>query len=136
MDYQFSESIIELKLLADRLAEGIGRNAGIFQVKHQILFVISRNKQTAPKELIERLNIAKSNLALACNALIREGLIEKSKDEDNKKEIFYTITESGLKELKEKYRSIELICETSKKPKLMIAKSQKLLDIVNNIKNS
>lgn len=136
MDQTFSDAVIDLKILADRLAEGVGKNAGIFSLKYQILYLVGRENIISPRELIYRLGIAKSNLALACNTLVREGLLEKSQDEGNKKEIFYNITKKGSADLLEKSKPIELIAETSKNEKLFFTRVRKLGEIVRLIKNS
>ncbi len=133
MKKQFAETILELKLLADRMAEGVGENAGLFSVKYQILFLVSKNRGCSPKELIERLNLAKSNLALACNSLVEEGLLEKRKDDGNKKEVFYYITKNGEKELDERMQPIELIYESAKKPKEVFLKIAKIDEILKSI---
>lgn len=136
MDHLFSDAVIELKILADRLAEGIGKSAGVFSIKYQILHLVGRQNVNSPRELIDRLGIAKSNLALACNNLVDEGSLCKTRDEKNKKEIFYTITKKGMAELAEKCKPIDLIAETSKNEKLLFARVQKLGEIVRLVKNS
>ena len=41
------------------------------------------------------IGLAKSNLAILCNSLVKDGLIQKTKDEFDSRSIFYNITESG-----------------------------------------
>lgn len=135
MENTFAENIIEMKIIADRLVQGIGKNAGIFSVKYQILFLVDKKGVNSPKCLINELGIAKSNLALACNALVKEGFLKKTSDEINKKKIFYEVTDEGRKELYKKNEPIELICEISKNKSLLL-KSKKGVDILREIKNS
>lgn len=103
----FSRNIVELKLIADRMAEGKIDEPGIFSNMHQILYVVNRKESVSPKEIISELNIAKSNLAILAKKMIEDGLIESHKDADNKREIFYTITEKGKTALKEKLDRID-----------------------------
>ena len=107
MKEQFAKDLIYTKILTDRLSEGKAENSGLFTVKYQILYIIKKNGKTSPKLLIKELVLAKSNLALIASDMISQGLIEKGKDEHNKKEIFYIITEKGNEMLTEKMKSIE-----------------------------
>ena len=103
----FSTSIIELKLITDRIAEGIGEDAGIFTNMHQILYILSRNDVVTPREIISEMNIAKSNLAILAKKMILDGLIESHKDKVNKREIYYNITNKGREVLKGKMDLID-----------------------------
>lgn len=118
LDNSFAKSIIELKLLSDRIAEGKGKGAGIFTVKYQLLYLISENGKTSPLELIKELNMAKSNLTLIAKKMISEGLITKKKEVYNKKQIYYTITEKGEKELAIKMKAIENVAQDNSKEML------------------
>lgn len=131
----FAETVLELKILADRLSDGVGVNAGKFAIKHQILYLIYKNKGSTTKFLMDNLNIAKSNLALICNAMIREGFIEKQKI-NNQKEIFYYITVKGEDELAEKLKPIELIFESDKRPRELLSKVTKVHESIKSLKNS
>ena len=51
--------------------------------------------------LIDSLCLAKSNVAILCNQLLKENMIEKTKDEFDNRGIFYSITEKGRKYLDE-----------------------------------
>jgi len=106
METNFAKSIIELKLASDRIAEGVGAGAGVFTVKYQILYLIASKGKTSPQELIYELKMAKSNLALITKKMIKEGLIVSSKEEGNRKQIYYSITEQGNSFLKVKMDAI------------------------------
>lgn len=106
METNFAKSIIELKLASDRIAEGTGTGAGVFTVKYQILYLIASKGKTSPQELIYELKMAKSNLALITKKMIKEGLIVSSKEEGNRKQIYYSITEKGDSFLKVKMDAI------------------------------
>lgn len=110
----FAKSIVELKLASDRLAEGKGAGAGGFTVKYQLLYLIASFGKTSPQELIYELNMAKSNLALMAKKMIDEGLIVSFKDGDNRKQIYYSITDKGLKELTQKMQAIDNMYSSDK----------------------
>ena len=128
----FAKSIIELKLVSDRIAEGTGFGAGVFTVKYQILYLISAKGQTSPQDLILELNMAKSNLALIAKKMISEGLIVRTKEVGNKKQIYYIITEKGQKELDIKMRAIENLCSDDSKE--MLKHLSKTVESLKNVK--
>lgn len=107
----FSRSIVELKLISDRIAEGKGEQASIFSNTYQILYILNRKETVTPKELIAELNIAKSNLAILAKKMIKDGQIESHKDKLNKREIYYNITSVGKEMLQEKLDNIDTVCE-------------------------
>ena len=78
-----------------------------FDIKLKVLHIIKNTEKTTPNDIIDKLGMARSNLAIMCNKLTKEGLITKHKDLLNKKEIFYTITPSGLEMLEEAYNKAE-----------------------------
>ncbi len=105
----FSKSVVELKLIADRIAEGKGEEAGIFSNMHQILYILDKKETVTPRELIMELNIAKSNLAILAKKMIKDGYIESHKDKINKREIFYNITDLGREILQKKLDNIDTV---------------------------
>lgn len=76
-------------------------------IKDKILIFLYE-KPLSPFELIKMLSVAKTNLALVCQSLIKEDLIKKQKDEIDKRNIVYLITEKG------KLKAGELLKEVSK----------------------
>lgn len=106
----FSKNIVEIKLIADRIAEGKGEDSGIFSNMHQILYILDKKETVTPRELIMELNIAKSNLAILAKKMIKDGYIESHKDKINKREIFYNITELGREVLIKKLNNIDTVC--------------------------
>lgn len=128
----FAKSIIELKLVSDRIAEGKGHGAGIFTAKYQLLYLIASNNQISPQELIYELNMAKSNLALMAKKMISEGLIISSKEPGNNKQIYYSITEKGKKELSTKMEAIENVYQD--KSVEMLKHLTKTVESLKNVK--
>ena len=78
-----------------------------FDIKLKVLHIIKNSERTTPNDIIDKLGMARSNLAIMCNKLTKDGLISKHKDLINKKEIFYTITPSGLGLLEDAYNKAE-----------------------------
>lgn len=129
----FSRNIVELKLISDRIAEGKGEGAGIFSNTYQILYILDRKEKVTPKELIAELNIAKSNLAILAKKMIKDGQIESHKDKQNKREIFYNITEMGREMLQQKLDNIDTVCEgdTKKVTNIIIRAVEELKKLEN-----
>ena len=98
---QLLTTIINLEYLLE------GQSGEKFDIKHKLLHLISKKEKATPNYLIEILHMARSNLAICCNGLVKQGLIEKNKEPENKKEIFYTITEKGKEELNNKLNKTE-----------------------------
>lgn len=105
MNTYISEEILDLLIGFEYLLES--QSGEKFDIKHKILHLVSKREKTNPNYLVEILNIARSNLAIICNSLIKEGLLAKFKEETNKKEIYYTITSLGQEKLKEKFENTE-----------------------------
>ena len=105
MKNTIAREILDLKIGFDFLLEaGTGEN---FELKHKILYLISKNGKTPPKILIDILGVNKSNLAICCNALVKDGLISKNRELLNKREIYYYITTKGENLLNDKLKNVE-----------------------------
>lgn len=132
MDLTFAKNIIELKLASDRIAEGKGRGAGVFTVRYQILYLIASNEKISPQELIFELKMAKSNLALITKKMIKDGVITSFKEEGNRKQIYYSITKEGKKELKTKMEAINNM--QTNESKEMLLQLMKTVESLKNVK--
>lgn len=132
MDSSFAKSIIELKLASDRIAEGKGKGAGVFTVRYQILYLIASNDKISPQELIYELKMAKSNLALITKKMIKDGVISSFKEEGNRKQIYYSITDQGRKELQTKMDAINNM--QTKESKEMVMHLMKTVESLKNVK--
>lgn len=88
-----TEEILSLLINFEYLLKGAGTDK--FDIKLKVLHLIDKNEHATPNLLIDKLGMARSNLAIMCNKLVKNGLIEKHKESLNKKEIFYTITQEG-----------------------------------------
>ena len=129
----FSRNIVELKLITDRIAEGKGDDAGIFSNTFQVLYLLDKRDNVTPKELINELNIAKSNLAILAKKMIEDGQMESHKDQDNRREIYYNITPYGRELLLGKHNQIEYSCdfETKKVTNILMKAVEELRKLEN-----
>lgn len=132
MDSSFAKSIIELKLASDRISEGKGKGAGVFTVRYQILYLIASKDKISPQELIYELKMAKSNLALITKKMIKDGVISSFKEAGNRKQIYYSITDQGKKELQTKMDAINNM--QTKESKEMLMHLMKTVESLKNVK--
>lgn len=81
----------------ENLCEGfdVSSKSTLISSKFKVLLALSEKPKTSPSMLIDRLGLAKSNLALLCKSMISEGLIKKSKDEFDSRVVFYSLTDQG-----------------------------------------
>ena len=79
----------------------------LLTVKVRTLFLIGEYGEVSPSLLIDKLFIAKSNLALICKQLLTEGLIETSQDLEDKRIIYYNLTSKGKDFLDDKLKAIQ-----------------------------
>lgn len=109
---KLDKQIISLRIMLENLSdfyEVTNSNVKTMPLTMRIkaLFFVSENSACPPSLLIDNLNIAKSNLAILCKGLIEEGLIVSEKDEKDKRNIYYSITQKGKKELENYYNLLE-----------------------------
>lgn len=72
-------------------------NKNVFSIKFKLLLLIKNYGNISPSILVSNLNIAKSNIALFCKTLIKEGLIISKHDEFDRRIIYYCLTPKGEK---------------------------------------
>ena len=96
-----SEEILSLVINFENLLKGAEANR--FDIKIKVLHLINNTEKATPNYLIEKLGMARSNLAIMCNKLHKDGYLIKCKEPLNKKEIFYCLTESGKALLNEHF---------------------------------
>ena len=100
---QNTKNIISLITRLQSLCEGFDETnkSAVITSKVKILIELSKAESVAPNILKHRVGLAKSNITLLCGKMIEEGLILKSKDSFDTREIFYSITDKGKKCLDE-----------------------------------
>lgn len=93
-----SKELIELLSKLNNLVEGFDEfylnKKNSLTIKDKLLIFLYE-KSLSPYELIKKLGLAKSNLALITSSLIKENLIIKKQDNVDKRNIIYFITEKG-----------------------------------------
>ncbi len=105
-----AKNIIKARILTQNACESFSKDTSkkdSLPVNVRILFMIADYGRVSPTLLIDKLYIAKSNLALMCKQLISDGLIESSSDLRDKRIIYYSLTDKGREFLDSKLESIE-----------------------------
>lgn len=106
--YKLAEKIIELRLATRRacMCESAGSsNKNTLSLKTKVLYLIY--KDCSPKEIIEILCIAKTNLAMLTREMAEEGLIVKSRGTLDRREVNYELTEKGKNYLTDRFTAVE-----------------------------
>ena len=91
------KNVLNLVTRLQSLCEGFDdtNKSAIITSRFKILLELSEKQNVSPNVLKINIGLAKSNLAILCNSLVKDGLIQKTKDEFDSRSIFYNITESG-----------------------------------------
>ena len=92
-------------------------NKEIFSVKFKILYYIYYYKQLSPTNLVDFLNMAKSNIALFCKQLLKEQLIVSRTDELDHRIIYYCLTKKGEKYVEKQFDCLNIFIEENYKSK-------------------
>lgn len=103
---KFEEFISKLKITIDHYLNDFGNS-------FKMLFCIGKMGIKSPKNVGEKLNMAKSNVAILAGKLKFLKYIKQTKI--NKKEIEYSVTDLGMKKLDEKLEKIEVDEEEKQK---------------------
>lgn len=104
-----AKNIIELVSKLNGLIEGFDElfaNKRNYLTNKDKIIIFLTEKPLTPAILINKLNIAKTNLALVCKELLNEELIEKTHDLIDKRNISYKLTVKGLKKSNEILKSL------------------------------
>ena len=102
-DKEFAKNVVSLISRLQNLCEGFDETnkSAVITSKVKILLELSKAQSVTPSIIKHNIGLAKSNVAIICNRLIEEGLVLKSKDSLDTREISYSITEAGKKFLEE-----------------------------------
>lgn len=103
---QITELRIVLQDITDSFSVDSANKNAKLTTERRVLFVLNNNQKVKPITLITKLGIAKSNLALLCKSMIDQGLISCTRDENDKRNIYYEITAKGMAELNQYIDSI------------------------------
>lgn len=96
-DLQGIKDIVGLIARLEVLCEGFDdlNKTAVLTSKVKVLLEVSNQNNVSPNKLKTKIGLAKSNLTLLCNSLVKDGLITKDRDEFDNRAIFYNITEKG-----------------------------------------
>lgn len=104
-DIRLQQQLLDLRIKLEELCDGFDKANNSkkcsLTLRTRFLFLLSQEESLSPNYFIKRLGIAKSNLTLLCRGLLKEGVIEKTKNEQDKRGIYYKITEKGQDEVNE-----------------------------------
>lgn len=135
---KLTEQIVELRIMLQSICDGFStenfNKKTSLTMRTKVLFVLSKNKQCPPSILIESLGIAKSNLALLCKSMCEEGVIVADKGNNDKRNIYYSLTAKGERELNEFYvlMSGEVdVALNEREMKMMEKKFDEIIEFLN-----
>ena len=96
-ELQGIKDIVGLIARLEVLCEGFDdlNKTAVLTSKVKVLLEVSNQNNVSPNKLKTKVGLAKSNLTLLCNSLVRDGLITKDRDEFDNRAIFYNITAKG-----------------------------------------
>ncbi|MGN1221819.1 MAG: MarR family winged helix-turn-helix transcriptional regulator [Christensenellales bacterium] len=96
-ELQGIKDIVGLIARLEVLCEGFDdlNKTAVLTSKVKVLLEVSNQNNVSPNKLKTKVGLAKSNLTLLCNSLVKDGLITKNRDEFDNRAIFYNITEKG-----------------------------------------
>lgn len=103
---KLATEVLKLEIFAKNLCDANGSAEGLTQ-KTKVLFLINEYKKVSPSHIKNKLNIAKSNLAVICKQLILEKKIVASQDLNDKRILYYSLTEIGKNFLEEQLMFIQ-----------------------------
>lgn len=96
-DLQGIKDVVGLIARLEVLCEGFDElnKTAVITSKVKVLLEVSNQNNVSPNKLKTKVGLAKSNLTLLCNSLVKDGLITKNRDEFDSRAIYYNITEKG-----------------------------------------
>ena len=97
LDLQGIKEIVGLVSRMQILCEGfddLNKNS-VLTSKVKVLLEVSDKKDVSPNKLKSAVGLAKSNLTLLCNSLIKDDLLTKTRDKFDSRAICYNITQKG-----------------------------------------
>ena len=133
---KLQEQFVELRIMLQSICDGFDaenlNKKSSLTMRTKVLYALSKNERCCPSILIEKLGIAKSNLALLCKTMCEDGVISAVKSDQDKRNIYYSITEKGLVELNEFYNAMaDEIKLTDRETKVMEKKFSEIIDFIN-----
>jgi DNA-binding MarR family transcriptional regulator len=104
-----SDSLIELRILLMTMCDGystqLSNKSTPLTTRIKVLYLLQSN-DASPSELVEKLCIAKGNLANLLKEMINDGVVISYRNDQNSKNINYRATQKGITELNEFKRTM------------------------------
>ena len=124
------KNIIQLCTKLENYCEGFDENSKgeLISTKLRILIEIDECNKISPCMLVEKIGLAKSNIALICNGMVKDNLLSKQKDEIDNRVVFYSLTDQGKKELNESLKKLEFNFERQLAYKKNMKEIENLID--------
>lgn len=134
-----ASNLITVRMLLENLCDGFDSSCSsknsLLTTKIKMLHLLDKEEKISPSLIINKVGIAKSNLAILARNMISEGLIEKLNDSFDKRVIYYKITAKGKQELEEAYNTIDhQVCDCRSGGDRCQALNPKLQEIINILK--
>lgn len=134
---KIQRQITMLRIMLQKMCDGFdvkeANKRSVLTARQKVLFLLSEQKQVSPSYLIEKLGIAKSNLALLCSGMVNEGLISVAKNQEDKRNITYSITAKGENELSvflsDMDKELSEVIANDKEYKLLERKLDEIIEI-------
>ena len=111
-----SINLVKVRMLLENICDGFdtacSNKKSLLTTKIKVLFLLNEQEKISPSIIINKVGVAKSNLAILANGMIAEGLIEKLADTFDKRVIYYKITKKGKELLDKELENIGgLVCD-------------------------
>lgn len=109
-----AEKVLALRIAtrkASMCENAVGVRKNTLSLKTKVLFLLM-DRPLPPSDIISKICILKTNLALLTNQMVKEGLIDKVRGSRDRREVAYRITDEGREYVKKRLAVIE---ETFKK---------------------
>ena len=96
-DLEDINNVVLLLTRLQNLCEGFDKTSksAIITSKIKVLLAISENDGVATSSIQEKVGLAKSNITSLCVALSREGLISRTRDTFDTREVILSLTDAG-----------------------------------------
>ncbi len=133
---KLQEQLVELRILLQSICDGFDvenlNKKSNLTMRIKVLYALTKTERCCPSMLIDKLGIAKSNLALLCKTMCEDGVISVVKSEQDKRNIYYSITPSGLAELNEFYDLMAKdVTLTDRETRVMEKKFAEIIEFIN-----
>lgn len=134
-EHKILSQIVELRILLQNICDGFDQASANkksqLTMRDKVLFMLDQHPKCSPGLLIEKLGVAKSNLALLCKSLCEGGQIVVCKSEEDKRNVFYNITEKGKAELENFYTNMAVEINVDRESKIIEKKLDDVLYFLN-----